>query len=196
MKKAAFYSIMALVVVLGLTISLAMPVMAQGIAGSKELDPAFEQDEYYVGDTIYYVMNVTNIQDQPVVLVNIWDELPDGSVHYFVEDGVDPPLTLTPGEYEIYTISYTIRAVDVETIVPPGDEDSYDGVTNTFFAQGGDGLPSHESVRITEVLQHPPVGGTAHPVSRLALLAPWIVLAGIMAGVAVFVWSRRAQARA
>ena len=42
----------------------------------------------------------------------------------------------------------------------------------------------------------PSVGGVASPVSRLALLVPWIVLAGLIAGAAVFVWSRRAQGRA
>lgn len=194
MKKAVFHSIMALVVVLGLTLSMAAPTLAQGIEGSKDLDPAFELDEYYVGDTIYYVMNVTNPGPEPLTLVNIWDELPDGSVHYFVEDGVDPPVELGVGDYEIYTISYTIRAVDVEYIVPPA-ADPYYGVINEFFAEGADGLPRLETDEITEVLERQ-VGGTASPVSRLALLAPWIVLAGIMAGVAVFVWSRRAQARA
>jgi hypothetical protein len=195
MKRAIFHSIMVLVLVLGLTLSMAAPALAQGISGSKVLDPDFEQDEYYVGDTIYYVMNVTNPGSDPITLENIWDELPDGSVHYFVEDGEPEPLVLGPGAYAIYTISYTIRAVDVEYIDPPGF-DPYYGVRNLFFAQGADGLPSLAVDELTEVLQHPPVGGTAHPVSRLALLAPWIVLAGIMAGVAVFVWSRRAQARA
>jgi len=49
---------------------------------------------------------------------------------------------------------------------------------------------------VTVSTDMPPVGGTAHPISRLALLAPWIVLAGLLAGAAVFVWSRRAQGRA
>jgi len=41
-----------------------------------------------------------------------------------------------------------------------------------------------------------PVGGVSTPVSRLALVAPWIVLAGLAASAAVFVWSRRAQSGA
>jgi len=55
-----------------------------------------------------------------------------------------------------------------------------------------------EDERATETVftDMPPVGGTAYPISNLALLAPWIVLAGLIAGAAVFVWSRRAQGRA
>ena len=49
---------------------------------------------------------------------------------------------------------------------------------------------------VTVSTDMPPVGGTAYPISSLALLAPWIVLAGLIAGAAVFVWSRRAQGRA
>jgi len=52
-----------------------------------------------------------------------------------------------------------------------------------------------ERHEVTIQVDHP-VGGVSTPVSRLALIAPWIVLAGLIAGAAVFVWSRRAQSRA
>jgi len=198
MKKAVLYSILALVMVLGLTLSMAVPVVAQGVTGDKEVDPDLKQDEYYVGDTIYYVMTVRNPEGNPdtITLINIWDELPDGSEHYFVQDGVNPPLILQPGGEQKYYISYTIRAVDLEYVDPPVG-DPYYGVRNKFFAEYGEGLELDPLMvqELTEVLQRQ-VGGTASPVSSLALLAPWIILAGVIAGGAVFVWSRRAQSRA
>ncbi len=39
----------------------------------------------------------------------------------------------------------------------------------------------------------PPVGGTAYPVNRLALLAPWIALAAMAAGAVIFVRRRQTQ---
>jgi len=199
MKKAVFRLVLALALVLGLTLSMALPVLAGGgnIGGSKELDPDYEQAEYYVGDRIYYVMTVTNPGPNPITLINIWDVLPDGSYHYFVQDGVPAPLVLGVGEEQKYYISHRIKASDLELVTPPG-LDPYYAVKNKFFAQGAEGIPSLEVEELTEVLQRPvpPVGGSGHLVSRLALLVPWIVLAGIMAGAAVFFWSRRAQSRA
>ena len=43
----------------------------------------------------------------------------------------------------------------------------------------------------------PPVGGTAHPVNRVTLLAPWIAVAAIMAGMSLMMHRRgRAQSQA
>ena len=78
--------------------------------------------------------------------------------------------------------------------------------TTTFVALGFGTDPADLEVSYDEGFEgeraevtiqvDPLVGGVASPVSRLALLVPWIVLAGLIAGAAVFVWSRRAQGRA
>ena len=59
------------------------------------------------------------------------------------------------------------------------------------YAEGFEGERAEVTIQVDRV-----VGGVASPVRRLALLVPWIVLAGLIAGAAVFVWSRRAQGRA
>jgi len=205
MKKAVCHSIMAVVVVLGLTLSMATPVVAQEqkIRVEKHTDLPTDH-EYEVGDTIQYVLNVTNIHTvDTIVLTGVWDTLPDGTVETFV-DPSDPgqTLTLTPGESMIYYCSYIVSWDDLEWITPPVG-DPYWGVTNRFEAADWPGYPGGEAeehgwVTVISVVSPPdyPVGGVASPVSRLVLMAPWIVLAGAIIGAAVFVWSRRAQGRA
>ena len=196
MKKAAFYSTMALVVVLGLTISMAVPVLAGDIQVSKDIDP--NEGPYEVGEIIHFVMNVTNPSGNTATntLTRIWDTLPDGTVVEFLGPG--GTLIQAPGDSETFGHEYTVAEGDVIWLPGPG----YWVVRNRFEAEGSDsefddvyGLVTR-SVEVILDDGPPPVGGAAFPVSRLALLAPWIVLAGVIVGAAVFVWSRRAQARA
>ena len=58
MKRAAFYSFIALVLVLGLTLPMATLVMGSDSLPSKHREP--DDEAYDVGDTIHYVMSVTN----------------------------------------------------------------------------------------------------------------------------------------
>jgi hypothetical protein len=44
-----------------------------------------------------------------------------------------------------------------------------------------------------EILPPPPVGGEAYPVNKLAILAPWIALAAIIAGALIYMRRRQAQ---
>jgi len=196
MKKAVFHSIMALVVVLGLTLSMATPVAAGEVQVAKDIDPY--TGPYQVGDTIPFVMTVTNPLDNPATntLTRIWDTLPNGTVIEFL--GPSETLVLAPGQSETYAHNYTVAADDLIWLSGPG----YWGVRNRFEVQGEDsdedllyGLVER-SAQVIPDNGPPPVGGTASPVSRLALLVPWIVLAGVLVGAAVFVWSRRAQGRA
>ena len=207
MKKAAFYSIMALALVLGLTLAMAVPVAADQIEVRKTTILPWDH-VYEVGHTIQYVLNVTNIDPTAVIVLDgIWDTRPNGIVLVdppFV-DPADPSATLTlePGESWIHSLSYIVSWDDAVWITPAVG-DPYWVVINRLDAAVWDGYPDGEPTehRWVTVLSYvdppdfPPVGGVASPVSRLALLVPWIILAGVMAGAAVFVWSRKAQGRA
>jgi uncharacterized repeat protein (TIGR01451 family) len=195
MKKTLLYSIIALVLVLGLILPMTVPVMASDIEASKHRDP--DEAPYAVGETIYYVMTVTNPGNNTATntLTRIWDTLPNGTVIEFL--GANETLVQVPGQTGTFNASYIVRAADFEWIYPPA-ADPYWGVRNTFRAEGlvGGEVPKEVLVEdVAEViLPPPPVGGEAFPVSRLFVLAPWIALgAAIIAGAAIFV--RRRQVR-
>jgi uncharacterized repeat protein (TIGR01451 family) len=195
MKKILLYSGIALALVLGLILPMAVSVMAHGINGSKYRDP--DAEPYNVGETIHYVMIVGNPGNNTATntLVNIWDTLPDGSTYYFVEDGQDPPLVQMPGESTNYTIDYVVDAHDFEWIVPTVGE-PYWGVRNTFQAEGEDSDTLRVVVIVEDVAEVilPPVGGEAFPVNKLSILVPWIALgAAIIAGAGIFVRRRHVR---
>jgi len=196
MKKTVLYSVIALALVLGLILPMAVSVMASDIAGNKVRNP--DQAPYEVGETIYYVMNVTNQgTTYNNILTRIWDTLPNGTVIEFLYAGspYGTQLVQTPGNTTTFYAHYTVQAGDFEWIVPIGDP--YWGVTNTFQAAGNDtqGVPVELLVEdIAEVIPPPPVGGEAFPISKLSVLVPWIALgAAIIAGAAMFVRRRKAR---
>jgi uncharacterized repeat protein (TIGR01451 family) len=199
MKKILLYSVMALALVLGLILPMAVPVMASDIEGSKHRDP--DEAPYAVGETIYYVMTVTNPEGNTATntLTRIWDTLPDDTVIEFLYAGspYGTQLVQNPGDTTTFYASYTVRAADFERIDPPGPLDPYWGVRNTFRAEGlvGGEVPKEVLVEdVAEVIPPEPVGGEAFPVGKLSILAPWIALgAAIIAGAGIFV--RRRQAR-
>lgn len=193
MKKTLLYSVIALALVLGLILPMAVPVVAE-VIGSKVRDP--DEAPYKVGDTIYYTMVVENPESVAVNnLTKIWDELPDGEIHWFVQEG-DPPLVLGPGQNHTYYLQYVVDWHDREWIEPPAGE-PYWGVRNRFYAQGTDSLARNLGLDvedIAEVIPLEPVGGEAFPVSKLSILVPWIALgAAIIAGAGIFVRRRRAR---
>lgn len=194
MKKTVLYSVIALALVLGLILPMAVSVMASESLPSKHREP--DEEPYDVGDTIYYVMNITNPSTNSATntYTRIWDTLPNGAVIEFL--GLAETLVLSPGESAAFNASYFVRAVDLEWIVPPIVE-PYWGVRNVFQAEGYDSVPEDiddQVEDVAEVIPPPPVGGEAFPISKLSVLVPWIALgAAIIAGAAMFVRRRKAR---
>ena len=202
MKKILLYSGIALVLVLGLILPMAVPVMAQhGVSANKYREP--DDEPYDVGETIYYVLNVSNPGGTYVNnLTRIWDTLPDGTVIEFLYPGSPygnanngSSLVQNPGESDTFNITYIVDAHDSEWIVP-GVDPPYWGVRNTFQAEGIDSgfVPLVAFTEdIAEVIL-PPVGGEAFPVNKLSIMAPWIALgAAIIAGAGIFVRRRHVR---
>jgi hypothetical protein len=201
MKKMLLYSGIALVLVLGMTLTMAVSVMAQDIEAHKIRDP--DQEPYNVGGTIYYVLNVTNPVSNPFVnnLTRIWDTLPDGTEIDFLYPGSPygnaaggSVLVQNPGDIAIFNITYTVDFDDLVWL--PGQ--GYWAVINQFEAEGvKENLVPLQAFTesITEVIPPPPpVGGEAFPVNKLCILVPWITLgAAIMAGAAIFVRRRHVR---
>jgi uncharacterized repeat protein (TIGR01451 family) len=197
MKKTLLYSTIALALVLGLF--LPMAVMASEITVTKNRDP--DDSPYEVGETIHYVMSVTNPGNNTATntLTRIWDTLPNGTVIEFLYPGSPygnaaggSELVQSPGDSANFTVDYMVRARDIVWIDALGDY----GVRNRFEAEGSDsgadavyGLTT-SSARVNQ----PPVGGEAFPVGKLSLLAPWIALgAAVIAGAGIFIRRRQVQ---
>jgi len=143
-----------------------------------------------VDDEVEYTFTITNTGDWPLENITLVDdELGDLTAE------LTPGLILAPhgeeGDSYTFTYEYTIQAGDL----PLTNEATVWGTAQDFDPDIDGAVVEHSHDAEVEA-KPPPVGGTAHPVSRLALLVPWIVLAGLIAGAAVFVWSRRAQSRA
>ena len=189
MKRRMLYFAAALALVLALTLPMALPVTAKpsAITITKATVPA--NAEYYVGDTIQYVMTVTNPANNTAIntVDRIWDTLPDGSVFEFLYDGSPwgnadngKKLIQQPGETATFTYDYTIKASDVKWLPGPG----FDGVVNSFETDGrdsvGDTLRAYVE-RNSRVLQRT-VGGEGFAGNKAAILARWIALAGLLVG--------------
>jgi len=192
MKKALLYSTMALTLVLGLILPMALPVMASEIGATKNVDP--DEAPYEAGETIHYVMTVTNPGNNTATntLTNVWDTLPDGSIYYFIEQGVDSPLVQLPGNTTTFYYDYVVECDDMEEVRP-----GYWVVRNTFEAEGTDSADDIVYAYVqtsTQVTPCEPVGGEAFPIGKLSIMAPWIALgATIVAGAAIF--ARRRHVR-
>jgi uncharacterized repeat protein (TIGR01451 family) len=192
MKKTLLFSVIALALVLGLILPMAVPVIASEITGTKGRNP--DESPYEVGDTIHFVMSVTNPGNNTNTnyLTRIWDTLPSGTVIEFL--GANQTLTQIPGATANYTANYSVRAQDIIWIAALNDY----GVRNRFEAEGYDSAADDVYVLVTSntrITEAPPaVGGDAFPIGKLSILAPWIALgAAIVAGAAIFV--RRRQVR-
>jgi uncharacterized repeat protein (TIGR01451 family) len=191
MKKGILYSLIAVMLALGLILPMAVPVMASEITATKERVP--DDAPYAAGETIHFVMTVTNPGDnvRTNTLTDIWDTLPDGSIYYFIESGEDAPLVQLPGDTDTFYYDYVVDCEDMaynETL-------GYWIVKNKFEAEGYDSGDDDVYARVTsntEVLPCVPVGGEAFPIGKLVVLAPWIALgAAIVAGATIFARRRR-----
>jgi uncharacterized repeat protein (TIGR01451 family) len=190
MKKGVFYSLIALVLVLGLILPMAVPVLASEVTVTKNRVP--DEFPYYEGETIHFVMTVTNPGNNTATntLTRVWDTLPDGTVIEFLAAN----LTQVPGATANFTANYVVDWDDAYYHTVLG----YWVVTNTFEVEGMDSLGDDVygfTTSTTRVIPpEPVVGGEAFPIGRLSILAPWIVLgAAIIAGAAIV--ARRRQAR-
>ncbi len=166
-----------------------IPKTVQVIKPEIELEKTVTPTVAGVGDPVEYTFTITNTGDWPLENIVLVDP--------FLELSYDVPEVLGPGEdYELDPIPYTIQEGDL----PLTNE-----ATVTAIAQGFDEDTFGPEASPTAVVENSdtatvrspllPVGGSGNLVSRLALLAPWIVLAGLIAGAAVFFWSRRAHGR-
>ena len=131
MKKVLF-PLLALVLALGMALPMAAPAMASEISATKN-SPL--PNIYHVGETIPYVMTVTNPATNTATntVSEISDTLPDGFVIYFVQPGVDPPLVQDPGDSAIFTLDYIVDEDDLVTM-----DTGRVGVVNTFYVYGLD----------------------------------------------------------
>lgn len=191
MRRTLLYSIMGLMLVLGLILPMAVPAIASEITVIKDLDP--DESPYYEGETIHFVMTVINPEGNLATntLDNIWDTLPNGSIHYFIERGVDSPLVQLPGDNATFYLDYEVDCDDIYWNERVGNWT----VTNEFEVEGFDSLSDDVygvTTRSPVVIPCELVGGEAFAVGRLSVLAPWIALgAAIVAGAAILVRRRR-----
>jgi uncharacterized repeat protein (TIGR01451 family) len=146
-KKRALYLLTVVALVLCTTLPMTTPVMAAQISGTKNTIPP-SPNMYRIGGTIYYVMTVTNpgTNNRTNTLTNIWDTLPDGSIHWFIQGGVDPPLVQAPGDTETFYIQYVVDWSDAEYSTALG----YWIVKDTFEAEGYDSKGDDVYVRVTK----------------------------------------------
>jgi uncharacterized repeat protein (TIGR01451 family) len=142
MNRRVAYIIVALSLVVVMAFPAAITVMASQIGITKESDPAIP-NIYYVGDTIDYVMTVSNDGPYANWLYEIWDTLPNGLREDFLYPGsphgnADGGETLIqqPGETATFSIEYTVDEVDIIWLSGPG----YWGVRNIFEARGEDAI--------------------------------------------------------
>jgi uncharacterized repeat protein (TIGR01451 family) len=193
MKKTLLYSIIALVLVLGLF--LPMTVMASEITATKDVDP--DEAPYEAGETIHYVMTVSNPGNNTATntLTRIWDTLPDGTVVEFLYAGspYGTQLVQNPGNTTTFYLDYVVDCGDMEYNASLG----YWIVTNQFEAQGIDSESDSVYAFVETNRQAIPceaVGGEAFTVGKLSILVPWIVLgAAIIAGACIFIRRRQIQ---
>ncbi|MDH4291083.1 MAG: hypothetical protein OEV56_00545 [Dehalococcoidia bacterium] len=193
MKKTLLHSIIGLTLVLGLILPMAVPVMASEVSSTKGRNP--DDAPYEADETIHFVMTVTNPGNNSATntLNNIWDTLPDGSIYWFIEEGVNPPLVQVPGTTTNFTLDYVVDCDDMEYDERLG----YWLVRNSFAVNGTDSAFDDVYALVTsntQVIPCEPVGGEAFPIGKLSILAPWIVLgAAIVTGAAILVRRRHAR---
>jgi uncharacterized repeat protein (TIGR01451 family) len=135
MKKVILCCTIAALLLLSLILAAAAPVMASQILATQVRDP--DESPYDVGDTIHYAMTVSNPVANPATneLTSIWHTLPDGSVHWFIQEGVDPPLVQVPGDTDTFYLDYVVGWADVE----------YDGGSGNYIVKNGFGAEGYDS---------------------------------------------------
>ena len=146
-RKRVLFFIMTAALVLCVAFPMMTPVMASQIVATKDTIPSLP-NIYRVGDTIHYEMTVTNPPGNTATnnLTNIWDILPDGSTHWFVQEGVDPPLIQAPGQNATFYVDYVVDLNDAQYSAGLG----YWIVIDTFRVQGSDSNTDVLDVTVTK----------------------------------------------
>ena len=125
---------MAILFTMLVSLSLVAVVTASQITATKTTNPA-APNTYHVGDTIHYVMTVSNPAGNLAtnILSDIHDHLPNGTIHSFVPP--DPALVQAPGASTTYLLDYLVALADV-TFTP-----AVPAIPGVF-----DGIPAHRAV--------------------------------------------------
>jgi len=166
--KKVFFMLVALIILLGLAIPVAQPVVAAELLGGKDVEPP-SPNTYNVGDTINYKMYVKNPSNVYSVTVDVWDILPNGT-----RVDLDDDITLLPGGTVPYTQSYIVDADDIKHV---GGENV---VINTLRAEGIQNSVPPDIVDLTveksSIIIGVKVGTVIFPVNKFKLLVPFIGL--------------------
>ncbi len=135
-KLKILFPILVTLALVASLFGMALPAMAAEVTATKNVDPP-SPNVYHVGDTIHYVMTLSNPASNTATntYTDIHDHDPSGNTVYFVEPGVDPPLVQAPGETATFTYDYTITGTD---LVPHPVLTGRMAVINRFHASGTD----------------------------------------------------------
>jgi hypothetical protein len=192
---------LALALVLVLAIGLPLTVGANGTTitvGTAELEVGETADIPVVVDFVEttgmggYTLNVTFNPDVIMVLDVLGGDPPFDTVAASNINNTagwvrfDAVQMVLPGPTGTFTIAY----LSVQAIGNPGDSTDLTLTINELVDTNGDPVeatPINGQVTIKTVS----VGGDAYPVNKLAILAPWIALAVVIAGAVIFSVRRR-----
>ena len=167
MKKALF-PLVAVVLVLGLAVTLVGPVSGT-IEGQLEILKLDENGDKLYGATFVISPNPKEggTGDLTVVDNGMNDDDPQDGVLLVTDCKMDPE--------QKYTVT--------ETVAPPGYQ--------AAPPQSGIKIPSPDKVTLTFVNRTTRVGGEVHPINRVGILAPWLGLALLLIGGLIWFGLRR-----
>jgi len=111
-----------------------------------------------------------NPGDEVTITVELPSAVPAGTKWWKYHDG----------QWHDYDIPITISGNTVTITLTDGGVGDIDDIAGQITDPGGPGVPTI-----------PPVGGTAYPINRLPILAFWIALAAVAAGVSMLALRRR-----
>jgi uncharacterized repeat protein (TIGR01451 family) len=184
LKRSKTLLVLMVTLALALCLAMTVPAYAADVGLTKGVTPA-TPNEYEFGETIHYTMMIKNMSLTDNITVEaLWDVLPDGSTVYPI--GPLLPYTLTPGQNQTYTYDWEARRTGT--------------VINTFHASGHQipltgGEDAFSLLVEKQSLVHGrEVGGTALPVNKVLLVAPWAGLLACAGIVALFMLRRRRKA--
>ena len=112
LKRPKILASLLVMLALALALGMAVPALASQVQLAKETDP-LTPNIYYLGDTIHYVLNVTNPTGNAATnyLALVEDILPDGSHVTLATD-----ITQVPGASNVYYQDYVVDQADLQLI--------------------------------------------------------------------------------
>ena len=160
----------------------------QVIQPEMELDKAVAPSVAVPGQNVTYNFTITNTGDWPLDNITLVDnEL--GNLTGELPANLVLNSTGEAGDSYSFDYDYEIQAGDLPLLINTATvQGTAQGFNATIFADAV--VSDSDTARVTS--EAPPVGGTAYPVGKLSILAPWIALgAAIVAGAAIFLRRRR-----